>query len=255
MNFRGDPLAYASIHAGNPAVLVRLACRISLCGILSACSPSPDTAPTPRSTEPVPRTPPASVVSIPEEFLSAAPSPQPMPTVLPRVVFATSDFQVTTRHGIQGIRAGEALNFLREENGDYVVESGGREFQKNKSYFAATYVGPSRPRPTPFAGESAPAARRASPESSLPDEPPLSGLVTAEDPASVTGQKKLAALTDAIRGLNDQIRSAQDELDKKSARSSGGEDPQDIRKPLRAIQKLKEKRDELSGQLTEIGKP
>ena len=255
MNLRGNPLTSAPIHPGNPTARARLACQLSLCGILAACSPSPDNAPGPRPGEPPPRTHPASVVSIPEEFLSPAPSAQPMPPVLPRVVFATSDFQVTTSHGIQGIRAGEALNFVREEKGDYVVESGGQEFQKNKSYFAATYVGPSRPRPTPFAGASAPAARRASPGSSLPDEPPLSGTVTADDPASLAGQKKLGALTDAIRALNDQIRFAQDELDKKSARSSGGEDPQDIRKPLRAIQKLKEKRDELSGQLTEIGKP
>ena len=255
MNFRSNPLASAPIHADGPTALARLACGLSLCGILSACSPSPDTTPTPRAAEPVPRTPPASVVSIPEEFLSSPPSPQPMPNVLPRVVFATSDFQVTTRHGIQGIRAGEALNFLREEKGDYVVESGGREFQKNKSYFAATYVGPSRPGPTPFAGESTPAARRASPESPVSDETSLGGLVTADDPASVTGQKKLGALTDAIRALNDQIRSAQDELAQKSARSSGGEEAPDIRKTQRAIQKLKEKRDALSGQLTEIGKP
>ena len=140
---------------------------------------------------------------------------------------------------------------------DYIVEYAGFRFQKNKSYFAATYVEPARPEPTPAAGESAPVAARVSPEAPLPDEPPLSGPIPANDPALVAGQKKVGNLTDSIRVLNDQIRSSQDELDRKSARSSGGDaaSAQDIKKSVRAIQRLKEKRDELSGQLTEMGKP
>jgi hypothetical protein len=187
------------------------------------------------------------VVSIPEEFLAPPPTPEPKPTVLPRVVFATSDFQVTTRHGIQGIRAGEALNFVREEDGDYVVQYGALEFRKNRSYFAATYVEPPQPEPTPLAGENTPVASRASAEPALPDEPPLSGTIPSNDQALLAEQKKVGALTDSIRALNDQIRSAQDELDKKSA--------QDGRKTSRLIQKLKARRDELSAQLTEVGKP
>jgi hypothetical protein len=187
------------------------------------------------------------VVSIPEEFLAPPPTPEPKPTVLPRVVFATSDFQVTTRHGIQGIRAGEALNFVREEEGDYVVQYGALEFRKNRSYFAATYVEPPQPEPTPLAGENTPVASRASAEPALPDEPPLSGTIPSNDQALLAEQKKVGALTDSIRALNDQIRSAQDELDKKSA--------QDGRKTSRSIQKLKARRDELSAQLTEVGKP
>ena len=189
--------------------------------------------------------------------MSPAPTPQPKPPVLPRVVFATSDFQVTTQHGIPGIRAGEAVNFIREEEGDYVVQYGAIQFKKNKSYFAATYVEPARPEPTPFAGESAPVAARVSPEPPLPGEPPLSGTVPSNDQALVAGQKKVGNLSDSIRALNEQIRSAQEELDRKSARTSGGDaaSAQDIKKSTRAIQRLKEKRDELSGQLTEMGKP
>jgi hypothetical protein len=257
MKLRCNPLTSAAIRAEKATAFAGLVCRFSICGILAACSPSPDTTPKPRPTEPPPRTTSASVVSIPEEFVSPAPTPQPKPPVLPRVVFATSDFQVATQHGIQGIRAGEAVNFIREEKGDYVVEYAGLRFQKNKSYFAATYVEPARPEPTPFAGDSAPVARRASPETPLPDEPPLSGTVPANDPALVAGQKKVGALTDSIRTLNEQIRSAQNELNKKSARTSGGEklSPQEIKNASRAIQRLKDKRDELSGQLTEMGKP
>lgn len=255
MKLRVNPLKSAATHTHKATTIPRLACQFFICGLLAACRPAPDTTPTPRQKESPP--PPAaapSVVSIPEEFLS----PQPKPSVLPRVVFATSDFQVTTRHGIQGIHAGEAVNFLREEGGDYVVESDGLEFKKNKSFFAATYVEPARPEPTPFSRESPPVAQRASsPEPLLPDEPPLSGPVPADDPALIAEEKKLGDLTASIRTLNERIRSAQDELDKKSTRTSGGEAPsaQEIKKDSRAIQKLKDQRDQLSGQLTRMGKP
>ena len=257
MKLRANPLISAAIRADKALAIARLAVRFSLCGLLAACSPSPDTTPKPQPAQPPPRTTSASVVSIPEEFVSPPPAPKPKPPVLPRVVFATSDFQVTTQHGIQGIRAGEALNFIREEEGDYVVQYRAIQFKKNKSYFAATYVEPARPEPTPFAGESAPVATRVSPEPPLPGEPPLSGTVPANDPALVDGQKKVGSLTDSIRSLNDQIRSAQDELDRKSTRTSGGDaaSAQDIKKSTRAILRLKEKRDELSAQLTEMGKP
>jgi hypothetical protein len=205
------------------------------------------------------------VVSIPEEFLAPLPTETPkLPSATPkstpakpRVVFATSDFQVTTDHGIQGIRAGEAVEFVREESGNFVVRFRGLEFRKNSSYFAETYVEPSRPEPTPFAGENPAAVSQAPAELRPAEEPPLSGTIPGDDPALVAGQKKLADLTDSIRSLNDQIRSAQEELEKKSTQTTGGEKPTaaEIKKATRAIQRLKEKRDELSGQLTEIGKP
>ena len=238
----------AAIHADKTAAVASLLCRVCACAtiLLPACKPTPDIPPVPPKL-PVPKAAGVSVVSIPEEFLSPPPTPEPKPTVLPRVVFATSDFQVTTRHGIQGIRAGEALNFIREEAGDYVVQYGALEFRKNHSYFAATYVEPPQPEPTPVAGENPPAASRAAAEPALPDEPPLSGTIPTDDQALLAEQKKVGALTDSIRTLNDQIRSAQDELDKKSN--------QDARKTSRSIQKLKSQRDELSAQLTEMGKP
>ncbi|MEI8313493.1 MAG: hypothetical protein WCH98_22315, partial [Verrucomicrobiota bacterium] len=176
--------------------------------------------------------------------------------VLPRVLFATSDFQVTTQHGIQGIRAGEAVNFIREDGGDFIVQYRGLEFRKSRSYFAATYVEPARAEPTPFAGENAPVASRAPAAPTPADEPLLSGPIPGDDPALIAGQKKVGGLTDAIRALNDQIRSAQEELDRESTRTSGEKlSAAETKKAVRAIQRLKEKRDELSGQLSEIGKP
>ena len=257
MKLRGNLLISAAARADKATAFARLACPLSLCGFLAACSPSPDATPKPQPQQQPPRTTPASVVSIPEEFMSPTPPQQPKPSVLPRVVFATSDFQVTTQHGIQGIRAGEAVNFIREEEGDYIVQYRAIQFRKNKSYFAATYVEPARPQPTPLAGESAPVATRVSPEPLLPGEAPLSGTVPANDPALVAGQKKVGSLIDAIRALNEQIRSAQGEVDRNSVRPSGGDaaSVQDIKKAQRTIQRLKEKRDELSAQLTEMGKP
>ncbi|MEI6491695.1 MAG: hypothetical protein WCO94_04040 [Verrucomicrobiota bacterium] len=257
MKLRGNPLTTAPIRVDKAAALVSLGCRFSICGLLAACSPSPDTTPKPQPTQQPARATPASVVSIPEEFMSPASPPRPKPSVLPRVVFATSDFQVTTEHGIQGIRAGEALNFIREEEGDYIVQYRAIQFKKNKTYFASTYVEPARQDPNPLAGEPTPVATRVSPEPPLPSEPPLSGTVPANDPELVAGQKKVGNLTASIRALNEQIRSAQNELDRKSARSSGGdaESVLNIKKSVRAIQNLKEKRDELSAQLTEMGKP
>jgi hypothetical protein len=256
MKFTGNLLKGAGARARKPTTIPRLAGRLMICGLLAGCSPAPDTVPPPPvPKESAPAAVPTSVVSIPEEFLS--PTPTPKPSVLPRVVFATSDFQVTTQHGIQGIRAGEAVDFLREEGGDFVVRFRGLEFRKSRSYFAATYVEHARPAPTPVAGENAQASGHASAEPALSGEQRTSGLIPGDDPAQVAGQRKVGELTDSIRGLNDQIRSAQEELDRKSARTSGGdaESAQDIKKAARAIQRLKEKRDELSGQLTEMGKP
>ncbi len=253
MKLSVNPLTTAAIPTRKATGIQRLACRLFICGLLSACRPSPDTNPT-HPKAPSHAATAASVVSIPEEFLS----PQPKPSVLPRVVFATSDFQVTTSQGIQGIHAGEAVNFLREEGGDFVVESDGLEFQKNKSFFSATYVEPARAEPTPFSGESPPVAQSgSSPEPPLPDEPPSGGTVPADDPALIAEGKKVGDLTGSIRALNDRIRSAQDELEIRSTRTSGWEAPtsQEIKKDSRAIQKLKEQRDELSGQLTRMGKP
>jgi hypothetical protein len=248
-------------------ILLRLALLPVCCGILilAGCRPSPDAAatppPLPKAQSELPAT--SSVVSIPEEFRSPSPTPEPTPVkpVLPRVVFATSDFQVTTYHGIQGISAGEAVNFLRQEGEDYVVRYGALEFKKNKSYFAATYVEPARPATTPAAGESGSepvAAADTSAEPALPGEPPLGRGVPAEpNPALLAEQKKLGKLTDSIRALNDEIRAAQSDLDKKSLQVAGGPPPsaQEIKKASRAIQKLKARRDELSAQLTEMGKP
>jgi hypothetical protein len=255
MKLTGCLMKGAAAHARKPTTISRLAGRLIICGLLAGCKPAPDMAPPPPPKEPAPAAVPTSVVSIPEEFLS--PTPTPKPSALPRVVFATSDFQVTTQHGIQGIRAGEALDFLREEGGDFVVRFRGLEFRKNRSYFAATYVGPARPEPAPFAGENAPAAERASAEPATPADARLSGPIPGDDPAQLAGQKKVGELTDSIRGLNDQIRSSQEELDRASTRASESEKPTaaETAKAARAIQRLKEKRDEISGQLTEMGKP
>ena len=256
MKPRGNRLKAAAIRACKPTTVPGLTSLLFICGLLAACSPSPDTTPPPPRKESRPAVAPSSVVSIPEEFLS--PSPTPKQPVLPRVLFATSDFQVTTQHGIQGIRAGEAVNFIREVGGDFVMQYRGIEFRKNRSYFAATYVEPPRPESTPFAGEVSPVATdRVSAEPSPPGDTRLSEAIPGDDPALVAGQKKVGDLTESIRALNDQIRSAQEELEKKSARTSGAEknDAAEIKQTSRAIQKLKSKRDEISGQLTEMGKP
>lgn len=248
MKLQSRPLTPEADQTDKTAAIARVACHVCFCAILllPACRPAPDLPPPPPA-QPVPKAASASVVPIPEDFLSPPPTPVPKPTVLPRVVFATSDFQVTTRHGIQGIRAGEALNFIREEAGDYVVQYGALEFRKNRSYFAATYVEPSQPEPTPVAGENPPVAAGPSAEPALPDEPPLSGPIPSDDQSLLAEQKKVGVLTDSIRELNDQIRSAQNELEKKSS--------QDPRKTYRSLQKLKAQRDVLSSQLTEMGKP
>ena len=222
--------------------------------VSSGCKPAPE-PPAPPVVPPLPMASPTSVVPIPDDFFTSAPAPTPVKPVLPRVVFATSDFQVTTGNGIQGIRAGEALDFVREDGGDFVVRYGKLEFRKNQSYFAATYEQPARPEPTPLAGENAPVATMAEP--ALPDEPPLSGVVPASDPALVAETKRVSELTESIRKLNEQIHTAQTDLNLQSGRPAGEASPapQEIKKAARAIEKLKAQRDALSGQLTEMGKP
>ncbi|MEI6492789.1 MAG: hypothetical protein WCO94_09600 [Verrucomicrobiota bacterium] len=264
MKLTGSPLKPAEIRTCKTPTFFRMNCGLLLCLLLAGCSPSPDTAPPPAPKESAQPQVPTSVVSIPEEFLSPPPAdvpklpaatPKPQPAK-PKVLFATSDFQVTTENGIQGIRAGEAVNFVREESGDFVVQYRGIEFRKNNSYFATTYAEPPRPEPTPFAGEN-PAASHAPAQPQPAEEPPLGGTVPGDNTALVAEQKKLADLTGTIRTLNDQIRSAQEEVDRMSTSTSGGEkhSAAEVKKASRTIQRLKEKRDELSGQLTEIGKP
>ena len=194
---KGSPLKSAVTRTCKPPAFPRLDFRLFLCLLLAGCSPSPDTAPLPTPKESVPPAVPSSVVSIPEEFLAPPPAevhklptstPKPQPAK-PRVVFATSDFQVTTDHGIQGVRAGEAVSFVREEGGDFVVRYRGLEFRKNSSYFAETYVEPPRPEPTPFAGENPTAASHAPAEPQPANEPPLGGTISGDDPSIVAGQK------------------------------------------------------------------
>jgi hypothetical protein len=253
---------------------------LSICGLfLSSCGRAPE----PSAAKPEPSaSPAASVVAIPDEFM--APPPAPVKPVLPRVVFATSAFEITTDQGIQGIGPGEALTFVREEGNDYVVQFGDLIFQKNKTYFADTFVEQVQPASTPVAGEAAaapePAPMQGTTESgpaatedripapgepatdasmagpALPGEPPLSGTVP-ENPQISAENKKIDSLTDTIRGLNDEIRTAQTELDQKSHRTAdkGGLSSEEIAKTKRSIKQLKTKRDELSGELTEMGKP
>ncbi len=244
------------------------ASAVFFCGILlfTSCRPSPESAP--RGTSDLSGAPdggsPSSVVSIPEEFRSTAPVPSPEPprVVLPRVVFAVSDFQVTLNNGIQGIRAGEALNFVRQEGHNYVVEYGGVAFTKNKSFFAETYVEPPRAEPSapPATEDVIPVAKAVlaeHQEPALPGEPPLSGPVPEPAADTIPDQKEVGDLTDSIRKLNDQIRTAQEELERKSTQAAAGGSPtsKELKKAGREIQKLKEARDELSGKLTEMGKP
>lgn len=272
-----------------PPTFLPVFAGLSICGLLlSGCgrAPEPPAAKPEPSATPV-ATPASSVVAIPDEFM--APPPAPVKPVLPRVVFATSAFEITTDQGIQGIGPGEALTFVREEGNDYVVQFGDLIFQKNKSYFADTFVEQVQPASTPVAGEAAAAPEpapmqgtsepaAAEPDTAatedripapgelatdaamagpaLPGEPPLSGSVP-EDPQLSAENKKIDSLTDTIRDLNDEIRTAQTELNQKSNRSAdkGGLSSEEIAKTKRSIKQLKAKRDELSGELTEMGKP
>lgn len=265
MKSKGNPSESAATRIRKRPALSRLNGRLFLCLLLAGCNPSPKAVPPPAAKDSAPPPAPTSVVSIPEEFLAPLPAEPPKPPAAtpeaqpatPRVLFVTSDFQLTTEHGIQGVRAGEAVDFVREEGGDFVVRYRGQEFRRNSSYFAETYVEPPRPGPTPFAGENPAVANQAPVEPQPADAPALSGPIPGEEPSLAAGQKKLAELTDTIRTLNNQIRSAQEDLDRKSAGTSGGEAPSsaEVKKASRAIQRLKEKRDEFSGQLTEMGKP
>jgi hypothetical protein len=60
-------------------------------------------------------------------------------------------------------------------------------------------------------------------------------------------EKKLAALADSIRGLNEQIRTAQENAEHSGKKPSRNE--------ARAIERMKADRDELSRELTTLGKP
>jgi len=248
------------------------------------------------STEPPAVEPVRAIVPIPEEFQTPRVAPVP---ATPPVLFVTKDFQITNRSGIRGIRAGEAVNLLRETADEYIVQYGDLEFIKEKEFFSATFAGrpaPADPAPQPngqaldeprFAGieaapepsplqtaSLAPSLEPVAPEASdevigisepvaagqdmtlpsdpsdsgglaaplepLPDEPPLADL-----PPPSAADKQLADLTDAIRDLNTQIRAAED----------AGAAKKPTRTERRRLAELKEERDNLSRELTLIGKP
>jgi len=289
MKSEGHPLLCGKQHPEIPRIFFRTVRWFfgATTLLLGACSPAPEPPPSPTPEPETTHTslPATRVVPIPEEFTAPPPTPEPPVAVLPRVVFATSDFQVTTAHGIQGISTGEAMDFVREDNGDYVVRYGTIEFKKHSSFFAATYVKPVSPPPSPApdtidapaiptqptgspdstashppadppsemtAAANEPPGPENSQEPPLPGEPPLSGTIPPpNDPLLQAEQKKVAEITGSIRNLNDQIRSAQDALDRNTSKLS----KQELKKESRAIQRLKEKRDALSGELTELGKP
>lgn len=155
-------------------------------------------------------------------------------------------FQVTTSRGIQGISAGEVVNLVSKQGDEYIVKYGDLQFRKHKSFFSDTYV------------ETADIPRKIdTPEAvdpRLPDEPAEAHDAASE--ASVDNeQAEIARLTDSIRDLNDKIRTEQEALDRRSAGAKSPDSIPELKKSARAIQRLKDKRNELSRQLTEIGKP
>jgi hypothetical protein len=195
-----------------------------------------------------------SVVAIPEEFQSsAAQTPAPELPATPRILFAVKSFQVKTESGIQGIMAGETVNVIREVKDAIVVQYGDVEFARPKSFFSATFVGESSS--TPRQGHRAmnqegvdaieltarvPAREPGLPGENLPEMP-------ARVPRLSSAEKKLAELTDSIRALNANIRTAQENAE------HFGKVP--TRTEKRAIDQMKSDRDELSRRLTTLGKP
>jgi len=223
---------------------------------------------------------PASVVPIPEEFQTPATPPAPAEPVTPRILFAVTDIQVTTKSGIQGIMAGETVNVIREVGDEIVVQYGDLEFIKPKSLFSATFVGkapapveaapvaepapentasapqetppapadqPAAPEPVDTIGLAAPVPATPMPaaEPVLPDEPAPS--IARHPPQLSPEEKKVAELTASIRALNEKIRTAQEQA------SAQGKKP--TRAEKRAIDQMKSERDDLSQRLTTLGKP
>ncbi len=247
------------------------------------------------STEPPVVQPVAGIVPIPEEFQTPQEAPSAIKApATPPILFVARDFQITNRAGIQGIQAGETVNLLRETPDEYIVQYGDLEFIKEKEYFSSTYVGKTAPdssRPTPASdammpsdaglvasanspsGDVAPeepaeviglaSEGSAGPQPSLPAEPVDSTGLTAPvgepplpdesllpdvpPPPPTAAEKELANLTDAIRTLNNQIRAAED------ASATSGKKP--TRAERRRLEQMKDERDDLSRQLTKIGKP
>ncbi len=195
-----------------------------------------------------------SVVAIPEEFQSAAvQTPVPVLPSTPRILFAVKSFQVKTESGIQGIMAGETVNVIREERDAIVVQYGDFEFARPKSFFSATFVGESSNLP-----QQAHLTTNTDREDLIEltarvpaREPSLPGENFQEMPARVprlsAAEKKMAELTDSIRALNANIRSAQESAE------HFGKVP--TRNEKRAIDQMKSDRDELSRRLTTLGKP
>jgi len=232
---------------------------------------------------------PASVVPIPEEFQTTATPPAPAApvAVTPRILFAVTDIQVTTKSGIQGIMAGETVNVIREVGDEIVVQYGDLEFIKPKSLFSAIFVG-GKPQTTPEAepvaepvsepvaensmAAPAPAENLAAPSEQPPAAEPVDTIglaapvpatplpvaepILPDEPAPSIArnppqlspeEKKMAELTTSIRVLNDKIRVAQEQA------SASGKKP--TRNEKRAIDQMKSERDELSQRLTSLGKP
>ncbi|MEI6277762.1 MAG: hypothetical protein WCQ16_00090 [Verrucomicrobiae bacterium] len=200
-----------------------------------------------RPTEPATPTP-AGVVTIPEEFQS--PTQTPLPAT-PKILFAVKNFQVKTGSGIQGIMAGETVNVIREVRDDVVVQYGELEFTRPQSFFSPTFVGSNPPQEVPAAvpaepaetiglAAPVPAAEPVLPEENFPARP-------LPRPPLTAGEKKMAELADSIRALNEKIRTAQ--------ANAGSPGKQPTRAEKRALEQMKADRDELSLQLTTLGKP
>lgn len=242
-----------------------------LAGIFLAGCEKPAEPEMPFPPPPPPAETPVAFVPIPEEFQTPSQEP-PAPTTpaTPRILFTTKAFQVTNKSGIQGIQIGETVNLLRETDDEYIVQYGDLEFIKEKSFFSATFV--SRQEvptvPAPAGGEAGsepaipaepiPAAEQAAAgeiiglaapvlaaEPALPGESQAAGLEPL--PPMTAEEKRMADLTDAIRDLNERIRAAQQKAEVPGNTPSRAE--------RRALEQMKGQRDELSRQLTLIGKP
>jgi hypothetical protein len=219
---------------------------------LGGCGKSPEQTATP----PAEATPEAA--STPT---SSKPSlvVQPPSNAKPKTVYVIEGFQAVSTDGTHDVPTGAAVNVVSEEGDEYVISYQGLSVRTPKAYFSETVIQETvTPAPTPVAAAPSPTPDTIPLSSdTTPVEPttPSADSMTAAtpipvatpDPAMAADDAKAQELMGQIRSINDEIRSATDKMEV----APSAEKAQEAAK----IEKLKKRRDALSGSLTEVAKP
>jgi hypothetical protein len=149
-----------------------------------------------------------------------------------------TEFRAVSQLGTHEFPVGTQVQFLEEDGEDVLVQLGDVAVKINRSYFSEDAIEPVASPPTATPPPAAPTPDQIAIDEPVPEPAPGEAAAVATPSPTPLGpeEQRISELTDSIRALDNEIRTAPSPAS-----------PQ--------VQQLRQKRDKLSEELTTLGKP